>query len=255
MLREQIRKNVLTRNTTKNMNNEIKTDYKNSLDFWDSAYEKESQDNSLENNQNWKELAPSEKFIEALSIFSNCEKVLDYGCGNSWASIIMAKLGCKQITAVDLVKNAINFALSNIKFYNLEKAIETSVITADWLQKEESNKYDGFFCSNVIDVVPEEIANNILKEAARVIKPGSKLIISMNFYLDTSKPSSRAFELKNSNYIYREGILRMVTRTDEECSSILSKYFNIEKLDHFSWPGEATETRRLFYLKNNKVLF
>ena len=234
------------------MNKELKTDYKNSLDFWDSAYEKESQDNSLENDQNWKELAPSEKFIKALSIFSNCEKVLDYGCGNGWGSIIMANLGCKYITAVDLVKNAINSTLSNIKFYNSEKSIETSLITADWLQKEESSKYDGFFCSNVIDVVPEEIANNILKEAARVVKPNSNLIISLNFYLDTSKPSSRPYELKNNNYIYREGILRMVTRTDQEWNSIFSEYFNVEKLVHFSWPGEAIETRRLFYLKNRK---
>lgn len=234
------------------MNNEIKADYKNSLDFWDSTYKKEFQDNTLENNQNWQELAPSEKFIKALSIFSNCERVLDYGCGNGWGSIITAKLGCKHITAVDLVENAINFSFSNIKFYNLEEAIETSLITEDWLQKEETNKYDGFFCSNVIDVVPKEIANNILKEAARVIKPNSNLIISLNFYLDTSKPSSRPFELKNNNYIYRDGILRMVTRTDQEWNSIFSEYFNVEKLVHFSWPGEPIETRRLFYLKNRK---
>ncbi|MBQ3644270.1 MAG: class I SAM-dependent methyltransferase [Candidatus Riflebacteria bacterium] len=234
------------------MNNELKTDYKNSLDFWNSAYKKESQDNSFENNQNWKELAPSEKFIKALSIFSNCEKVLDYGCGNGWGSIIMANLGCKHITAVDLVKNAINSTLSNIKFYNSEKSIEASLINAEWLQKEETNKYDGFFCSNVIDVVPEEIANNILKEAARVVKPNSNLIISLNFYLDTNKPSSRPYELKNNNYIYREGILRMVTRTDQEWNSIFSEYFNVEKLVHFSWPGEPIETRRLFYLKNRK---
>ena len=234
------------------MNNEIKTDYKNSLEFWDSAYEKESHDNNLENNKNWKELAPSEKFIEALSIFSECKNVLDYGCGQGWGSIITAKLGCKKITAVDLVKNAINSTAKNIKIYDVEKSIETSLITADWLQKEESNKYDGFFCSNVIDVVPEEIASNILKEASRVVKPDSNLIISLNFYLDTNKPSSRPFEIKNNNYIYRDGILRMVTRKDEEWSSIFSEYFNVKKLVHFSWPGETAETRRLFYLTSKK---
>ena len=234
------------------MNNEIKTDYKNSLEFWDSAYEKESHENNLENNKNWKELAPSEKFIEALSIFSECKNVLDYGCGQGWGSIITAKLGCKKITAVDLVKNAINSTAKNIKFYDVGNIIETSLITADWLKKEESNKYDGFFCSNVIDVVPEEIASNILKEAARVIKPNSNLIISLNFYLDTSKPSSRPFEIKNNNYIYRDGILRMVTRKDEEWSSIFSEYFNVKKLVHFSWPGETAETRRLFYLTSKE---
>ena len=234
------------------MNNEIKTDYKNSLEFLDSAYEKESHENNLENNKNWKELAPSEKFIEALSIFSECKNVLDYGCGQGWGSVIMAKLGCKKITSVDLVKNAINSTSKNIKFYDVGKNIETSLITTDWLQKEATNKYDGFFCSNVIDVVPEEIASNILKEASRVVKPGSNLIISLNFYLDTNKPSSSPFEIKNNNYIYREGILRMVTRKDEEWSSIFSEYFNVENLVHFSWPGEAAETRRLFYLKNSK---
>ena len=234
------------------MNNDLKRDYKNSLDFWNSTYGKESRESFLESTKNWKELAPSEKFIPALSIFSNCKKMLDYGCGNGWGSILLAKLGCKNITAVDLVKNAIDSTLSNIIIYDERESIEACLITSDWLQKEGTNKYDGFFCSNVIDVVPEEIANSIIKETSRILKPGSNLIISLNFFLDILKVSNRQFEVKNNNYIYREGILRMVSRSDEEWNTIFSKYFNVEKLIHFSWPGETTENRRLFYLKNKK---
>ena len=153
------------------------------------------------------------------------------------------------ITVNGIGVNTARLILSSMSVHELHNAI---VITADWLQKEATNKYDGFFCSNVIDVVPEEIASNILKEASRVVKPGSNLIISLNFYLDTNKPSRRPFEIKNNNYIYLEGILRMVARKDEEWSSIFSEYFNVEKLVHFSWPGEVAETRRLFYLKNSK---
>ncbi|MBQ2592611.1 MAG: class I SAM-dependent methyltransferase [Candidatus Riflebacteria bacterium] len=234
------------------MDNDLKRDYKNSLEFWNSRFGKESQESFLESTKNWKELAPSEKFIPALSLLSNCKKVLDYGCGNGWGSILLAKLGCKSITAVDLVKNAIDSTLSNINIFAERESIEACLITSDWLQKEETNKYDGFFCSNVIDVVPEEIANSILKEVARIVKPDSNVIISLNFFLDIQKVSNRQFELKNNNYIYREGILRMVSRSDDEWNSIFSEYFKVEKLVHFSWPGETTDTRRLFYLKTRK---
>ena len=71
----------------------------------------------------------------------------------------------------------------------------------------------------------------------------------MNYYLDTKiLEKNNKTEIKN-NYIYRDGILRMVSRSDQEWISIFSQYFIIEKKDYFSWPGETRETRRIFYLR------
>ncbi len=232
------------------MDEKIKLDYKNSLDFWEATYANSQNQDELDfSDNNWKRLAPSEKFITALSSFSGCKNVLDYGCGDGWGSIIMAKTGCNNITSVDLSKSAVNRANENINKFNFNNNIKTSVVSYDWINNEESEKYDGFFCSNVIDVVPEEIADNILMQAHRIVKPNKIIIISMNFYLDTKSTHNHGHEIKGK-YLYRDGILRMVNRTDKEWSDIISKYFKIEKIDYFAWPGETKETRRLFYLLN-----
>ncbi len=230
---------------------EMIDDYKKSLEFWEKAYA-DSGDQNTDNSNNWETLAPSEKFIYALSSFSKCQNVLDYGCGEGWGSIIMAKTGCKNITSVELSNSAIKKTIKNSIIYKVNKFVNAYVISENWINTEESDKYDGFFCSNVIDVIPEEIADNILKQAQRIVKPSKRIIISLNFYLDTKLNNNH--EVKGK-YLYREGILRMVNRTDQEWCDILSKFFKIEKIEHFAWPGETKETRRLFYLINSRHCF
>ena len=46
-----------------------------------------------------------------------------------------------------------------------------------------------------------------------------------------------------------DGVLRLVSRTDDEWAALFDPYFTVEELDHFAWPGEAAETRRLFRLR------
>ena len=77
----------------------------------------------------------------------------------------------------------------------------------------------------------------------------ARIVVGLNYYMKTDQVSTRGFEVKNGNMIYIGGVLRLVNRTDEEWSDMLSSLFTVEKLDHFAWPGEATETRRLFFLK------
>ena len=232
------------------MNEKLQSDYKKSLDFWESNYANYQDEQKSFDSNNWKEVAPSEKFITALSSFSKCKNVLDYGCGNGWGSVIMAKTGCKSIVSVELSNSAIKKVIENSQKYGVNNSIKAQLVSPDWINSESSEKYDGFFCSNVIDVVPEEISNNILAQAHRILKQNSKVIIGLNFYLNTESALKNKIEAIN-NYIYRDGILRMVSRTDQEWSDIFSKYFTIEKIEHFSWPGESQETRRLFYLKNH----
>ena len=232
------------------MNEKLQSDYKKSLDFWESNYANYQDEQKSFDSNNWQELAPSEKFITALSSFSKCENVLDYGCGNGWSSIIMAKTDCKSIVSVELSNSAIKKVIENSQKYGVNNSIKAQLVSPDWINSESSEKYDGFFCSNVIDVVPEEISNNILAQAHRILKQNSKVIIGLNFYLNTESALKNKIKAIN-NYIYRDGILRMVSRTDQEWSDIFSKYFTIEKIEHFSWPGESQETRRLFYLKNH----
>lgn len=81
--------------------------------FWDKAFalSEEDQKQMLEGGgSDWKEIAPSEKLYQAACSLGKRNKVLDYGCGNAWASIIAAKSGCADVTAADAAPGAVQAA-------------------------------------------------------------------------------------------------------------------------------------------------
>ncbi|MBO4824358.1 MAG: class I SAM-dependent methyltransferase [Lachnospiraceae bacterium] len=90
--------------------------YNNTLKFWNQVFEMSEEEKKLflkelNPETDWKELAPSEKLREIVTEhLSGCKKVLDYGCGEGWAGIALNKSGCKDVTCVDVVENAILLA-------------------------------------------------------------------------------------------------------------------------------------------------
>lgn len=221
------------------------------IEFWNSAFamsdeEKEEYRNNIED---WRELAPSEKLFHAAgSLGSRKKKVLDYGCGNGWAGIIAAKSGCTDVTAVDVSENGVEAARFLSGLYNVEDRTHFSVVSPDWLSTVPDGTYDGFFCSNVLDVVPSVTAKEIIREAARVVTDDASVVIGLNYYMSPEKAAGRGIELVDGNCVYMNGVLRLVSHSDEEWTEVFSQYFTVEKLDHFAWPGETEETRRLFFL-------
>ena len=98
--------------------------YKESVEFWDSAYviteeEKEEALKEGVSEDDWKGLAPSPTILKFVELISDCEKFLDYGCGYGWASIAAAKSGCKDVTAVEVVKNAVDLTKFYAKLYGV----------------------------------------------------------------------------------------------------------------------------------------
>ena len=236
------------------MNDEMKKDYANSVDFWNNAFfeSEEDKENDLKETvpeDAWRELSTADKILDAISTLKDYDKVLDYGCGYGWASVLMAKTGSRNINSVDVVPNSIDLAKHYAKVYGVEEATSFSHISFNWLEETEASQFDAAFCSNVIDVVPEEVANGIIKGLARVVKKGGRVIIGMNYYTEPKNDPERKIEIKEGNYMFVNGVLRLVLRTDEEWISLLEKYFEVEKLDHYAWAGEAEEKRRLFFLK------
>ena len=219
------------------------------VSFWDASltlpedYKSEYQNVT---DLDYKELAPSEKLLEAVVSLGNCSKVLDYGCRDGWASIAANKSGCKDVVAVDLGENIIKTALFYAKLCN--SSINAQCVDANWLGREEIEKYDGIICSNVLDVLPLETSLDIIKNLARVAKKNAKIIIGLNFYISKEVASTRGMNLVEDKYLYVDNVLRLLSLSDDEWSNLFAPYFEIEKLDYFAWPGEKSETRRLFYL-------
>ena len=229
----------------------MEKDYNDLVSFWNKNFilNAENKKQILETEgvkDSWKEMSPSEKLTDALKRFNGKENVLDYGCGDGWASITMAKNGVKNINACDVAPNSIKLLEFYKELFDV-KNINGFVIDSNWIKNEEANKYDGFYCSNVIDVVPFEMSKEIIKEAAKITKTGATVIFSLNYYIDPAVMQNKGCEVKN-NQIYIENVLRLTALTDEEWKNEFAKYFNDIELSYFSWPGEEKEARRLFIM-------
>ncbi len=237
------------------MNKLNKDDYNNSIEFWNERLalsdEAKAQDLQEEiGEDDWKQFAPSEKLFNALTNISSNKAILDYGCGNGWASIILAKAGCDNVTAVDVIPGGVDSASHYAKLFEVEGKITAKLIPTTWFDEACADQFDAAFCSNVLDVVPTEISDGIIEGLSKVVKKGGQLVIGMNYYAEPVAREGRNEEIKDGIYLFADGILRLVCRTDEEWSEAFSKYFEVEKIDHFAWPGEETERRRLFFLRN-----
>ena len=238
------------------MNDQTRKDYEALLEHWNTAFrltrmEKDRSDWTAKED-GWKELTPSEKLIEAAASLKDCKNVLDYGSGSGWAGIAMAKYGCQNITCADPALNAKEMAEFYVSRFDVTESVHPIHIDDNWLSEVPEGTYDGFFCSNVLDVIPPEMAEEVLQNASRIVQDNGKVIISMNYYMPPEFISERGLDCRNNNMIYIDGILRLVNRSDEEWSELLGKYFILEKLDYFAWPGETRETRRLFYMKKKE---
>ena len=133
--------------------------------------------------------------------------------------------------------------------FQYRTVIEDSVV--DWLKTVPDDTYDGLISVNVLDVVPPEIAAEIVREAARVVTKDAVVIIGLNFCMTPEMAAERGVALTEDGCLSMGGVLRLVSHTDAEWEAIFAPYFAVERLEYFAWPGEETETRRLFFLRRN----
>ena len=198
--------------------------------------------------EQYAKLAPSEKLLRAVERLGKCRRVLDYGCGSGWAGIIAAHSGCKSVTAVDMGEKIIDSAKFHADAYKVGDRIDTVRIDGNWLKNVQSETFDGIVCSNVLDVVPVETSREIVREFARIAENGARIVIGLNFYMSKDMAEKRKIELVEDKYLFSDGVLRLTSLSDDEWKDIFTQYFAVENLDHFAWPGEEKETRRLFLL-------
>lgn len=217
-------------------------DYQTLLNFWDQAY---AGHESSDVTKAWEDLIPSKKQLEALRWLSDAKKILDYGCGQGWGAIALTKCGAKDVQGVEVSENAVASARALAATYKSNARFEA--IDLGWLKKCPE-AFDGLFCSNVLDVIPLEAAKEVLEGFAHIVQTGGKVVISLNFFMTPQDNPERHMTAKG-RYLYVDGVLRLSCLTDDEWAQCFHEWFDVEKLEHYAWPGEKAETRRLFYLK------
>lgn len=221
------------------------------IKFWDSAISLKDEDKKelkQYKDLDYKELAPSEKLVIAIESLKDFQRVLDYGCGNGWASVIAAKSGCQKVIAVDVIQGGVDATNFYADLFNLKNKIDAQIVSTDWIFKTPSEQYDGLICNNVLDVITLDLSREIIKNLARVLKKKGKAIIGFNFHLSEEMMAARGMKLEDEKYLFVDGVLRLVNLSDDEWKNEFAPYFNVDKLEFFAWPGENKETRRLFCL-------
>jgi cyclopropane fatty-acyl-phospholipid synthase-like methyltransferase len=218
----------------------MEKDFEKIKEFWDNKFKNYINDKI---DYSYLELAPSKKLVDEILNIKDKDNVLDYGAGNGWASLLLANNN-KNVLAVDTSSNSIDVINKYAKHYGFNN-INTKVIDSNWIYNNNL-KFDAIVTSNVIDVLPENISKDILKFFYQSLNDSGILVIGMNYYIDPNEVKD-IYDVKG-NEIYIDNVLRMYSLSDEEWINEFNKYFNVIKLEHFMWPGEEKELRRLFIL-------
>ncbi len=224
-------------------------DNRNLIEFWNKAYGLSDEDKNKiaqDGADGWRSMAPSEKLFLAATSLGKCKKVLDYGCGDAWGAIIASKSGCTDVTAVDVSDGPLCAASFYSSLYQAD--VNIMKVSPSWMSSVPAGTFDGLICSNVLDVVPHETAANIIGELARVCMEGAIVKIGLNFHLSEEAATARGMVLVDGRKLYVNDVLRLVPLSDDEWTAMLGRHFKVQKLEHFAWPGEKSETRRLFHL-------
>lgn len=222
--------------------------------FWNDAFFLSGEEREKEKKETqadgWRQLAPSEKLFRAAEELGSGSHVLDFGCGTGWAGIIAAKSGCRDVKCVDAAENAVEAAQFYAGIFGVSDRVTALCLGNNGDLPIPSGCFDGLICSNVLDVVPETESEKMIRRFAQWVTKDARVVIGLNFCMPKGR-SLRSGERMEGNCLFVNDVLRLVSFTDEEWAERFRPYFRVESLEHFSWPGEALETRRLFRLKKD----
>ena len=132
------------------------------------------------------------------NLICKSDNVIDIGCDHGYLSIYLAKeLGCKNIIASDINKNALNSAINNIKKQRLENKITT--IISDGLCNIDTANYNTI----VISGMGTNTIINILSNKKK-LKSISKIIIQSNNdqYMLRKKMQILGYKITNEKVVF-----------------------------------------------------
>lgn len=223
-------------------------EYEDSIQLWDMVYS-ECKTEELEGE----ELSVEPMFDTCLQMFAKeCKTVLDYGCGTGDILFQCAEYGyLKYGLGVDRSNIGIQFCKEMTKLNHIRN-LDFIVGDITYVSQMEEESFDGVILSNVLDVVPDEIANNIYQEVTRLLRPNGLLFMKLNPYL--SKEELTDYEYKNmqENLYEKDGVLRLRQVDTTGWKHQFEKEYQVERYLEFEYPWQVG-LNRLFLLRKKEV--
>ena len=102
------------------------------INFWNTTLVMSEEDKkeikASADENNYVEFAPADKLVKVLDNLIAADKILDYGCGSGWASLILAKKGAKYVKGVDTSTSGIEAGKFLLETYNVKEKVDLEVI-------------------------------------------------------------------------------------------------------------------------------
>lgn len=216
-------------------------EYNRETKFWDSVYA-ESPSVDLRNEM----LAVEPMFDVCLRYFAeHTRRVLDFGCGSGDILFQYHQYAPQNRgVGIDQSKEGIAAAKKTTKISDYHK-LNFFEGGASMLDVFEAGEFDGIILSNVLDVMPEDVADNLLDRLDHITKKDGYWFIKLNPYYTQEELDALGYHELQPHVYDENGILRLRQETTEYWKKVLGRYGTLLDYVEFTYPWQEGMNRLL----------
>lgn len=229
---------------TANNGDFIKRDYDRSINMWNDVYS-----NCKIVDLKGKSLSVEPMFDICLDIFaSKCKNILDFGCGTGDVLFQCYEFGNMDSgLGIDLSETGINFAK---EFATVNKYTNLNFEMGDisYFDNYNGKPFDGIILSNVLDVMPKDIALKTFKGLTKLLAPKGLMFVKLNPFYEKTDMKQWGFTQIKDNLFEENGILRYRELDTASWKQSFEKHYEIIRYLEFPYPWQEG-MNRLFLLQ------
>jgi len=188
-------------------------------------------------------------FDICLDIFaSKCKNILDFGCGTGDVIFQCYEFGNMNYgLGVDLSQTGIEYA-RKMTLVNNYHGLNFDVGDISYFDSYEEGSFDGIILSNVLDVMPKDVAVTTFIRLTELLPPKGLMFVKLNPYYDKEDMKKWGMTQIKDNLFEEDGVLRYRELDTVTWKHSFEKSFNIIRYLEFPYPWQEG-MNRLFLLE------
>ena len=230
--------------SSSNIDDTIRRDYNRSINMWNDVYSK-----CKIVDLKGKSLSVEPMFDICLDIFaSECKKVLDFGCGTGDVIFQCYEFGnIDSGLGIDLSETGIEFAkkFASVNKYN---NLDFKVGDISYFDNFADGSFDGIILSNVLDVMPKDVALKTFKRLTDLLAPKGLMFVKLNPFYEKSDMKEWGLTQIKDNLFEENGVLRYRELDTASWKQSFEKHYEIIRYLEFPYPWQEG-MNRLFLLQ------
>ena len=222
----------------------IKQDYDRAVNMWNETYS-----HCKIVDLKGKSLSVEPMFDICLDIFaSKCKNILDFGCGTGDVIFQCYEFGNMNFgLGVDLSETGIQYARKMTSVNNY-KNLNFDIGDISYFDSYEEGSFDGIILSNVLDVMPKDVAVKTFNRLTDLLSPKGLMFVKVNPYYDKADMAEWGMTQIKDNLFEEDGVLRYRELDTASWKQSFEKSYNILRYLEFPYPWQEG-MNRLFLLE------